>query len=177
MGPSADLLTMNMTQGDIGDPVTATDPDGETPTYSLGGADAASFDIDASSGQLQTKADLDYEMKSTYTVTVGRRPTGPAQGPTTAPPSNRENHGHQRGRSSDGHGIETEENETALDDASTSDNVEAANIRRPQQTCQLRRERRGRRGHLHGVRPHEGRSARWSLEGDDAGDFVLPQLR
>ena len=54
----------------IGDPVTATDPDGETPTYSLGGADAASFDIDASDGQLETKADLDYETKKKYSVTV-----------------------------------------------------------------------------------------------------------
>ena len=55
---------------DIGDAVTATDPDGETPTYSLGGADGASFDIDASDGQLETKADLDYETKKRYSVTV-----------------------------------------------------------------------------------------------------------
>ena len=55
----------------IGDPVTAADPDdGDTLTYTLGGDDAASFDIDASTGQLQTKADLDYETKQTYTVTV-----------------------------------------------------------------------------------------------------------
>ena len=42
---------------------TATDPDttNDTLTYSLGGTDAASFDIDTSTGQLKTKADLDYE--------------------------------------------------------------------------------------------------------------------
>ena len=54
----------------IGDPVTAADTDEDTLTYTLGGDDAASFDIDASTGQLQTKADLDYETKQTYTVTV-----------------------------------------------------------------------------------------------------------
>ena len=55
----------------IGAPVTATDPDtGDTPAYTLGGTDANFFDIDASSGQLQTKAALDHETKSSYTVTV-----------------------------------------------------------------------------------------------------------
>ena len=47
---------------DIGAPFEATDPDTrDTLTYTLGGTDAASFDIDPSSGQLQTKEDLDYE--------------------------------------------------------------------------------------------------------------------
>ena len=55
----------------IGEPVTATDPDtGDALTYSLGGTDAASFSIVEETGQLQTKADLDYETKQTYTVTV-----------------------------------------------------------------------------------------------------------
>ena len=39
-------------------------------TYSLDATSAASFDIDEFSGQLQTKADLDHEDKSRYTVTV-----------------------------------------------------------------------------------------------------------
>ena len=56
---------------DIGVPVAATDPDdGDSLTYSLGGADAASFDIVDTSGQLKTKSDLDHETKSSYTVTV-----------------------------------------------------------------------------------------------------------
>ena len=56
---------------DIGAAFSTTDPDaGETPTYSLGGTDAASFDIVATSGQLRTKDALNYEIKSTYTVTV-----------------------------------------------------------------------------------------------------------
>ena len=56
---------------DIGAPVAATDPDsGDTLTYTLGGADAASFAIDETSGQLKTEAGLDYEDEDTYTVTV-----------------------------------------------------------------------------------------------------------
>ena len=54
----------------IGDPVTATDPDNDTLTYSLSGTDAASFDIGMSTGQLMTKAALDYETKMSYMVTV-----------------------------------------------------------------------------------------------------------
>ena len=58
---------------DIGDPVVATDDDSDTLTYSLDTTGAASFDIDASSGQLQTRADLDHETRSSYTVTVSVR--------------------------------------------------------------------------------------------------------
>ena len=54
----------------IGNPVSATDADNDTLTYTLGGTDAASFSIVGSSGQLQTHASLDYETKSTYTVTI-----------------------------------------------------------------------------------------------------------
>ena len=73
----------------IGDPISATDGDedgadnddiefGDTLTYSLSGTDAASFDIDALTGQLITKAPLDFENRSggtgndsnTYEVTV-----------------------------------------------------------------------------------------------------------
>lgn len=38
--------------------------------YTLGGADAASFVIDSGTGQLMTKAELDYETKASYTVEV-----------------------------------------------------------------------------------------------------------
>ena len=54
----------------IGSPYTATDDDGDTLTYSLGGTDAASFAIDDLTGQLKTKADLNYEAASNYTVIV-----------------------------------------------------------------------------------------------------------
>ena len=54
----------------LGSPFTATDAEGETLTYTLEGTDAASFDIVSTSGQLRTKAALDYEAKSSYSVTV-----------------------------------------------------------------------------------------------------------
>ena len=61
----------NATAGaDIGAPVEATDADDDVLTYTLGGADAASFDIDASNGQLSTKSDVDAETSSEYTVEV-----------------------------------------------------------------------------------------------------------
>ena len=54
----------------IGNAVAATDPENDTLTYTLSGTDAPSFDIDSTTGQLKTKSALDYETKSTYTVTV-----------------------------------------------------------------------------------------------------------
>ncbi len=54
----------------IGSAVSAIDEDGDELTYTLGGTDAAAFDIIGTSGQLQTKADLNYETKISYTVTV-----------------------------------------------------------------------------------------------------------
>ena len=66
---------------DIGAPVAATDPDtGATLTYILGGTNAGDFNIDASSGQLQTKAALDYETKSSYSVEVSVRDSKAADG-------------------------------------------------------------------------------------------------
>ncbi|MXZ81019.1 MAG: cadherin repeat domain-containing protein, partial [Gammaproteobacteria bacterium] len=54
----------------IGNPIAATDADDDALTYTLGGPDATSFDIDNTTGQLKTNAELDYEKKNTYTVTV-----------------------------------------------------------------------------------------------------------
>ncbi len=54
----------------IGSPVTATDSDGDSLTYTLGGTDAGHFAIDADSGQLQTKGALDYESQDSYAVTI-----------------------------------------------------------------------------------------------------------
>ena len=57
----------------VGAAVTATDADtGDTLTYTLGGADAASFDIVSTSGQIQTKTGVtyDHEAKASYAVTV-----------------------------------------------------------------------------------------------------------
>ena len=67
----------------IGLPVTATDGDGDALTYTLEGPDAASFDIDASTGQLKTKSGVvyDYETRSFYSVTV--RATDPSHASAT----------------------------------------------------------------------------------------------
>ena len=55
----------------VGAVVTATDTNvGDTLTYSLEGADAASFDIEGTSGQIKTKSALDHETKDSYAVTV-----------------------------------------------------------------------------------------------------------
>ena len=54
----------------IGAPVAATDGDNDRLAYSLGGVDAASFDIDESFGQLRTLVDLNREDKDSYTVNV-----------------------------------------------------------------------------------------------------------
>ena len=60
----------------VGGPVSATDPDGDTLSYTLGGADAGSFTIDGSSGQISTATALDYETKNSYSVTVTATDSG-----------------------------------------------------------------------------------------------------
>ena len=58
---------------DVGAAVTATDADaGDNLTYTLGGADMASFDIVGTTGQIRTKTNVsyDFEAKSSYAVTV-----------------------------------------------------------------------------------------------------------
>ncbi len=57
----------------VGGTVVATDPDGDSLTYVLGGTDSGSFSINASTGQLSVaqSAILDYETKKAYTVSVG----------------------------------------------------------------------------------------------------------
>ena len=58
--------------GNVGSPVTATDPDsGDTLTYALSGTDMASFTVD-NMGQIMVGAGtmLDYETKASYMVTV-----------------------------------------------------------------------------------------------------------
>ena len=71
-GDGARSVAENTAAGEnIGAPVMATDTDaGDTLTYTLGGADMASFDIGATTGQLMTKAALDFETKDSYTVEV-----------------------------------------------------------------------------------------------------------
>ena len=75
-GFAADTYTRGVAENtasgeNIGDPVRATDDEGDALTYSMGGADAASLTIGRTSGQIRTKDALDYETEpNTYTVTV-----------------------------------------------------------------------------------------------------------
>ena len=55
---------------DIGAPVDAVDADGDALTYTMNGADAGHFTIDANTGQLQTRDPVDYETTSSYSLTV-----------------------------------------------------------------------------------------------------------
>ena len=61
-----------MPNANIGDPVAAMDvDDGDVLMYTLGDtADDSAFAIVPTTGQLQTKAALDYETKTDYEVTV-----------------------------------------------------------------------------------------------------------
>ena len=73
----SDTFTVNenATTGRIGT-VTATDPDGEAITYSVGGTDETAFNedfsLDTSSGEINVKSDgtIDFESKHSYSITV-----------------------------------------------------------------------------------------------------------
>ena len=58
---------------DIGAPIMATDAENDPLDYTLGGSNASAFALDPATGQLRTKAPLDFEVKNTFdklTVTV-----------------------------------------------------------------------------------------------------------
>ena len=65
---------------DIGNPVAASDANGDALTYALSGTDTASFAIDPDTGQLMTLASLNYETKATYSVTVTASDSGGLSG-------------------------------------------------------------------------------------------------
>ena len=76
-GMDITVITRNVAENtaageNVGAPVTAMDADNDTLTYSLGGTDMASFDIDPSTGQIMVGAGtmLDYETKASYMVTI-----------------------------------------------------------------------------------------------------------
>ena len=54
----------------IGPPVSAIDDDGDLLIYTLTGPDAESFEVGRKTGQLTTKAPLNYEARNTYSVVV-----------------------------------------------------------------------------------------------------------
>ena len=73
-GPTASRsVAENSAAGtNVGAAVTATDPEGDTLTYSMSGTDASSFNISSTTGQITVASgtSLDYETKNRYSVTV-----------------------------------------------------------------------------------------------------------
>ena len=74
-GDQSDRTSRNVAENtkagrNIGSPVSARDDDGDLLIYTLTGADAGSFTISRNSGQLKTRAALNYEARSSYTVVV-----------------------------------------------------------------------------------------------------------
>ena len=72
---ATDSLTLRVSENTppdrpVGASITATDPNGDTLTYRLEGADAGHFDIDPVSGQLWVRSSLDFELRSEYTISV-----------------------------------------------------------------------------------------------------------
>ena len=68
--PSRSVAENTASNTDVGIPVSASDDDGHTLTYSLSGTDAGSFRIGRISGQIRTFASLNFETKDSYAVTV-----------------------------------------------------------------------------------------------------------
>ena len=62
----------------VGEALTATDPDGDTLTYSLSGPDASFSNIDSAIRQLTVNVPLDHEVKPVYTVRVWVKDSGNA---------------------------------------------------------------------------------------------------
>ena len=61
--------SLNLSEGislaePVGNPVSAVDPNGDSLTYSLAGADAEHFDIDADSGQIRTWMGVRYDFEA-----------------------------------------------------------------------------------------------------------------
>ena len=54
---------------DVGGAITATDPEGDTLSYSLTGTGASSFAV-SSAGQITTDASIDYETTTSYSLTL-----------------------------------------------------------------------------------------------------------
>ena len=69
-GPSRSVAENSPAGTNVGSPVTIADPEDDPLTHALGGTDADAFSIDAATGQIEVKAALDYETKTSYSVLV-----------------------------------------------------------------------------------------------------------
>ena len=141
----------------LGPRVVATDP-GDVLTYSIGGGDAESFDINRATGQLTTKAALDHETEETYTVTVtATDPFGAtAMSQVTITVTDVNEDPTVMGVAS----IDHEENETVLDVDASNDNPDAAEYTATDED----------------VDDNAGTGLTWSLSGADAGKFDITTI-
>ena len=139
----------------VGAPVTAVDEDLDTLSYSIAGADAAAFDVDAGSGQLSTLAPLDHEAKDSYRFTLSVSDGKDADGIADA----------------------------AIDDTvdvavTVTDVNEAPVVSGPQSLSLAENQATDRVLAVFGaVDPEDpsGLVTRWSLSGTDAGDFSVSE--
>ena len=70
-GPdTVDISVFEYVIGNIGSAFTATDPDGDDITWSVGGTDASSFDISEGQLSLASGVTFDFEIKNSYDITV-----------------------------------------------------------------------------------------------------------
>ena len=70
-GPdTVDISVFEYVIGNIGSAFTATDPDGDDITWSVGGTDASSFDISGGQLSLASGVTFDFEIKNSYDITV-----------------------------------------------------------------------------------------------------------
>ena len=68
---TARAVAQNASAGDaVGDPVGATHPDDLEITYALSGTNAASFSVDAETGQVRVKEGVNLTLGQTYTVNL-----------------------------------------------------------------------------------------------------------
>ena len=54
----------------VGEPIVAVDPDGDVLEFSLAETNSSHFDINPTTGQIQTTAPLDHEVQGSYSLTV-----------------------------------------------------------------------------------------------------------
>ena len=86
LAPVTRMVGENADAGaNVGAPVAAADNDGDRLTYTLGGNDNESFEIDQATGQITVgdDTDVDFEMKKVYMVTVTATDPAGASAPIT----------------------------------------------------------------------------------------------
>ena len=101
--PNSDTRIRSVTENtaagqNVGAPVSASDPEKDSLTYTLSGRDSRYFDIDTSTGQILAKSELNYEGRKSYSVTMSVRDSKNVDGNPDAVTDDTYRHHHQRDR-------------------------------------------------------------------------------